>query len=137
MRLVSAPEDRPPRSRKRDFWQLDLPLIVVLGICISATVIEVGRAGAGNWRAAVYSIEWPLIGAFAIWMWIRFKREGGSFRGITQRWQDRVAQYEAQATAEDAASAAAKDGTPREQDPQLDAWNTYRASVRERDQDRG
>ena len=127
-------DDRPPtRSRKKDFWQLDLPLVVVLAICISATVIEVGRAGAGNWRAFVYSVEWPLIGAFAIWMWIRFKREGGSFRGITQRWQDRVAQYEAEADATETA----KPQPPAEPDPQLDAWNTYRAGDRERDQERG
>lgn len=133
MRAVEEEREKAPRSRRRDFWQLDLPLIVVLGICISATVIEVGRAGAGNWRAAVYSIEWPIIGAFAIWMWVRFKREGGSFRGITQRWQDRVAQYEAEAAAADREPAQPE----AEPDPELDAWRAYRASVRERDQDRG
>ena len=131
--------DRPPtRNRKRDFWTLDVPLIVVLALCISATVIEVSRAGAGNWRAAVYSIEWPLIGAFAVWMWVRFKREGGSFRGITRRWEERVARYQAEADA----AAGEADGRsepqpPAEPDPQADAWNAYRAGVRERDQGRG
>jgi hypothetical protein len=129
---VTEPDRPPTRNRKKDFWTLDVPLVVVLAICISATVIEVGRAGAGNWRAAVYSIEWPIIGAFAIWMWVRFKREGGSFRGITRRWQERVAKFEAEADA-------AEQVVPREPakpDPELDAWNTYRDGVHKRDQER-
>lgn len=126
-------QEKPARNRKRDFWQLDVPLIIVLGICISATVIEVSRAGDGNWRAAVYSIEWPLIGAFAIWMWVRFKREGGSFRGITQRWQDRVAQYEAEAANVDTTRQEAS----TDADPQLAEWNRYRAEVREQDRAEG
>lgn len=133
MSPVPDPERPSARNRKRDFWTLDVPLIVVLALCISATVIEVNRAGAGNWRAAVYSIEWPLIGAFAIWMWFRFRREGGSFRGITKRWEERVARFEAEADAKEQQAAQA----PAEPDPQAEAWNAYRASVRERDQGRG
>lgn len=129
---MTEPERPPTRNRKKDFWTLDVPLVVVLALCISATVIEVGRAGAGNWRAAVYSIEWPIIGAFAIWMWVRFKREGGSFRGITRRWQERVARYEAEA---DAAERPVEKA-PSPPDPELDAWNAYRDGVHQRDQER-
>lgn len=135
MSNVTDPDRPPTRNRKKDFWTLDVPLVAVLALCISATAIEVGRAGAGNWRAAVYSIEWPIIGAFAIWMWIRFKREGGSFRGITRRWQERVARYEAEADAADTPAPTAPT-VPAQQDPELDAWNAYRDGVRDRDQER-
>ena len=115
----SAPdpgEDRP-RSRVRDFWQLDVPLAVALVICTSATVIELNRALEGNWRAWVYSVEWPMIGAFCIWMWVRFRRQGASVTGVTQRWKDRVARYEAEAAADE--------------DPELAAWRAYQRRVRE------
>ena len=49
-------------------------------------------------------VEWPLIGAFCIWIWFRFRREGGSFGGMTRRWRERVARYEEEAAREAAAS---------------------------------
>jgi hypothetical protein len=116
------------RRRVRDIWQLDIPLVVALGICVSATVIEFQRAGTGNWRAGIYMVEWPLIGAFCIWIWFRFRREGGSFRGMTRRWRERVARYE-----EEAAREAAESRVPPGVDPELDAWREYTASIREKD----
>ena len=115
-------DERPPRNRKRDFWQLDVPLALVLILCTTLTVIELSRATDGIWRAWVYTFEWPLIGAFAIWMWWRFRTEGNPVRGATRRWRDRVAQYEAEATAQEAEVGAPSE---REQDPDLDAWRTY------------
>lgn len=121
--------DRDVRRRRvRDVWHLDIPLAVALAICISATVIEFQRAGDGNWRAAVYMFEWPLIGAFCVWIWFRFRREGGSFGRITTRWRERVARYEAEAAREAAASQ-----PPPGADPELDAWREYRAGIREKD----
>lgn len=116
------------RRRVRDIWQLDIPLVVALAICISATVIEFQRAGSGNWRAGIYMVEWPLIGAFCVWIWFRFRREGGSFRNITRRWRERVARYE-----EEAAREAAESRVPPGVDPELDAWREYKAGIREKD----
>ena len=91
-----AQEPRP-RSRVRDFWTLDVPLAIALIICTTATVVELRRATEGNWRAWVYSVEWPMIGAFCVWMWIRFRRQGasvsGSVSGMAQRWRDRAESY--------------------------------------------
>lgn len=109
-------------------WQLDIPLAIALTICTSATVIMFQRAGDGNWRAGIYMFEWPLIGAFCVWIWFRFRREGGSFGGLTRRWRERVARYE-----EEAALADAESQPPPGADPELDAWREYTAGVREKD----
>lgn len=110
---------RPPRNRKRDFWQLDVPLALVLILCTTLTVVELSRATEGIWRAWVYTFEWPLIGLFAIWMWYRFRNEGNPVRGVTQRWRDRVAAMEAEASRADSAQ------PPAAVDPELDAWQGY------------
>ena len=122
-----AQEERP-RSRARDFWTLDVPLVIALIICTTATVIELRRATEGNWRAWVYSVEWPMIGAFCVWMWIRFRRQGASVSGMTQRWRDRAASY------------ADEDGTERAAapvDPDLAAWQEYQRGVRNGDRSAG
>jgi len=103
----------PPRSRARDFWQLDLPLVVALILCTVFTVVEVQRASEGVWRAWVYMVEWPLIGAFCIWIWYRFKRESGG--GFVRQWKQRVARYTAERESDD---------------PQLQAWREYQRQVR-------
>ena len=101
-------DDRPPRNRGRDVWQLHIPLVLVLILCTTLTVVEVSRAAEGNWRAWIYSFEWPAIAAFAIWMWYRFRKEGNPVRSVTRKWRERVERYEAEAA-----------------DPQLKAWNEY------------
>lgn len=109
---------RPSRSRMRDFWQLDVPLVIVLILCTSITVIEAMRATEGVWRAWIYLFEWPMIGAFAVWIWYRFKHEEGG--GFVRRWRERVARMEAEAEQE-------------AQDPELAAWRTYQRRLRERE----
>lgn len=113
--------EQRPRSRSRDLWQLHIPLVVALAICTAATIIEISRAADGVWRAWAYSFEWPLIGAFCIWMWIRFRREGNPVTSSIRRWQDRVAAMEAEADAAEA-----------EADPELAAWRDYQRQVRQR-----
>lgn len=108
-------DEQPARNRKRDFWTLDVPLALVLILCATLTFIEVGRAGQGNWRAWVYSFEWPLIGAFAIWIWYRFRTEGNPAR----KWRERVARYEAEIQANEQAA----------HDPGLRAWREYVADL--------
>lgn len=128
--MTSPPEteEERPRSRARDFWTLDVPLVIALIICTTATVIELRRATEGNWRAWVYSVEWPMIGAFCVWMWIRFRRQGASVSGVTQRWKDRAASYADEAPEE-------QSGDPV--DPDLAAWQEYQRGVRKGDRTGG
>ena len=114
---------RPVRSRWRDVWTLHIPLILVLALCVSATVIEFRRATDGVWRAWIYLFEWPLIAAFAIWMWVRFRREAGG--GFARRWRERV-ERAAQAEADEVEPPPAP---PAPADPELQAWRDYQRGL--------
>ena len=127
---MSEPTAKPTRSRARDFWQLDVPLVLVLILCVVATVIEVARANEGVWRAWIYLFEWPLIGAFAVWIWYRFKHEDGG--GFVRRWRERVARLEAEAVVD---ADARPDVPPAPTDPDLEAWQEYQRDLRRREQD--
>ena len=118
--MASTPPS--PDQRRRDFWQLHVPLVVVLTLCAVITVIEVRRATEGVWRAWFYMFEWPMIGLFAIWIWYRYRREGSVTGSLTDKWRARGRQYEAEADAEEAAAA---DSARRTHDPGLDAWQEY------------
>ena len=136
--------DRSPRSRRRDFWQLDLPLVLVLILCVTLTVVEAHRATDGIWRAWVYLVEWPLIGAGAIWIWYHYRHGAGAtgtrserrhvFAGVADGWRARVDEITREYDAEHAAGAAPAPGTtpqPRA-DAELDAWQAYVADVERR-----
>jgi hypothetical protein len=114
--------DERPRSRMRDFWQLDVPLVLALIMCTTFTVIEVMRAAEGVWRAWVYMVEWPLIGAFCVWMWVRFKREPGG--GFARKWRER-----ADRIAQEAQQAQEAQVAPEEPDPELAAWREYQRTL--------
>lgn len=82
---VNTAQGRPQREltteerkakRKKDFWTLDLPLVFGITLCTTLTVIEGSRALNGNGRALAYTFEWPIIGAFIVWIWWRYKHEG-------------------------------------------------------------
>ncbi len=49
--------------------RLHLTLVLGLAICIGAFCIEVMRALEGNALSWVYVIEWPILAAFALYMW--------------------------------------------------------------------
>lgn len=119
-------------KRRRDLWQLHLPLALALVVCSTATVIEFTRATDGVGRAWAYTFQWPLFGIFAIWMWVRYRREGRAgegdrtgarrnpFAGIVEQWKDRVADAERAADAQD-------------DDPDLIAWRRHVADLRDVD----
>lgn len=120
-----AHEPPRPRSRVRDLWQLDIPLVFGLALCTFLTIVEARRAGEGFWRAWVYTFEWPLIAAFIIWIWWRYKHEGHLTKGMVRRWRQRVDRYEREARESDAAD-----------DPGLTAWRHHVTELeRERDID--
>lgn len=119
------PRDQPPppapakpRSRARDLWQLDIPLVFGLALCTFLTIVEARRAGEGFWRAWVYTLEWPIIGAFIIWIWWRYKHEGQLTKGTVRRWRQRVDPYEREARNADASD-----------DPGLAAWRQQVAEL--------
>lgn len=117
-------DEQPPRRRSarwRDFWQLHVPLAVVLTLCTVITVIEVRRATEGVWRAWAYMFEWPMIGLFAVWIWYRYRTEGSVTRGLAERWRERVERLGAEA---DAAERAAEPVIASD-DPELTAWRDY------------
>lgn len=118
--MTTEEPQRPVRSRWRDVWTLHIPLVLVLALCISATVIEFRRANEGVWRAWIYLFEWPLIGAFAVWMWVRFRREAGG--GFARRWRER-AERAAQPDPEP------DPGPAPPADPELEAWRDYQRGL--------
>lgn len=82
------------RSKVKDFWQLHIPLVLVLALCTFATIIEARRASEGVDRALVYSFQWPLIGVFAIVVWNRYRKHGNLTKWFTDRYRDRIRQFQ-------------------------------------------
>ena len=130
-------ESRQPRDGRgsRDFWQLHVPLALVLLLCVVLTVVEVRRATEGVWRAWIYMVEWPLIAVVAVWIWHRYRTEGSVTQGLVERWKERVAEYAAAAQGDpDEASEPTQvhpDPDP-DLDPELEAWKSYVADVERR-----
>ncbi len=87
------------RGRWRDVWTLHVPLALALTLCTVFTVIEVRRASEGVWRAWAYMFEWPMIAAFCVWIWYRYRTEGSVTRGLADRWRRRVDRLTAEADA--------------------------------------
>ena len=90
-----------PRSRVKDLWQLHLPLVIVLAFCTVATIVEFQRARQGVDRAWAYTFQWPIIGAFAVVVWNRYRKHGSITRSISDYFRKRVARFEAEALAEE------------------------------------
>ncbi len=117
-----------PPQRQRNLWRLHVPLAVALFVCGLATFIEFNRAADGVGRAWVYTIQWPMFGLFAVWMWVRYRREAkeeqhtprvNPFSGMVAHWQTNVAEAEAEA-----------------EDPELAAWQRHVAELRRQDAER-
>lgn len=82
------------RSKIKDFWQLHIPLVLVLALCTFATIVEARRASEGVDRALVYTFQWPLIGVFAVVVWNRYRKHGNLTKWFTDRYRDRIRQYQ-------------------------------------------
>lgn len=118
-----TPEERSAQRRK-DFWQLDLPLAFAVVLCTTLTIIELRRANEGVWRAWAYTFEWPLIGIICCWIWYRYRSEGSITKRFTSRWRARVERYEAEFEAADH-PASTIDATIDPADEQLQEWQRY------------
>ncbi len=49
-------------------------MLISVPFCLWAGWFEFGRAEDGNWRAWVYTFEWPFFGGLAIYLWRRLMR---------------------------------------------------------------
>lgn len=65
-----TPEAPPPR-RPESAWRTHLTLGLGLVLCAVASWFELHRALGGNELSWAYVFEWPLLGAFAVYMWWR------------------------------------------------------------------
>jgi hypothetical protein len=61
----------PPRHE----FRLHVGLVVAEALCVSAFIVELDRALAGNGLSWVYTVEWPFLGGYAVYAWRRFLRE--------------------------------------------------------------
>ena len=64
-------EDKHDLVSRKQKIVLTVLLLVVFPFCLWAGWFEFGRAQHGNWRAWVYTFEWPFFGAIAIYLWRR------------------------------------------------------------------
>ncbi|CAB4656331.1 MAG: hypothetical protein F2704_01050 [Actinobacteria bacterium] len=67
------PEPSAEVSKKQRIV-LVITLIFVFPFCMWAGWFEFGRAQSGNWRAWVYTFEWPFFGGIAIYLFRRLMR---------------------------------------------------------------
>jgi hypothetical protein len=107
-----------PKQKRKDFWQLHVPLAIVLAFCAYATVIEFSRAQEGVTRAWVYTFQWPIIGIFAVVIWNRYRKHGSLTKSISKYFRDRAKRFE---TMEEAPSQS--EVVPS--DPDEVAWKQY------------
>lgn len=82
------------KQKRKDFWQLHVPLAIVLAFCAYATVIEFSRAQEGVTRAWVYTFQWPIIGIFAVVVWNRYRKHGSLTKSISKYFRDRAKRFE-------------------------------------------
>ncbi len=66
--------DRQPGTRPRTL-AIHLAGTVAIPGCLAAGALELSRALGGHQLSWVYAFEWPLIGGFGVYMWIRLVRE--------------------------------------------------------------
>lgn len=92
-------------AKKKTEWRIHFGLILAELICIPAFIFETSRALGGNTLSWAYVFEWPILGAYAVYVWRKLLREE---RG----------ELKTKPTTDNA-----------EQDHQLDEWNDYLAKV--------
>ncbi len=84
-------------------FRINLGLFLAELICIPAFIFELQRALDGNTLSWAYVFEWPLLSAYAVYMWHKLRQDErgeGSSRPVVFDYQDRA----------------------------LDEWNAYLAS---------
>jgi hypothetical protein len=96
-------------TETKNTFRINFGLFLAELICIPAFIFEVKRALGGNTLSWAYVFEWPLLGLYAVYMWhklLQDERGEGPARPVVFDTDD----------------------------PELDAWNAYLATVHQSDQ---
>lgn len=70
---VANDSQTPPVTHKQKRI-LNISLFIVVPFCLWAGWFEFGRAQSGNWRAWVYTFEWPFFAAVSLYLWRRLSK---------------------------------------------------------------
>ena len=70
--VLSDPATPPITNKQKRI--LTISMCAVVPLCLWAGWFEFGRAQHGNWRAWVYTFEWPFFAGLSIYMWRRLSR---------------------------------------------------------------
>ena len=73
---IEEPSEGPTKNQK---VFMTVALVVVIPLFLFLGWFEFGRAQQGNWRAWVYTFEWPFFAVLAIYLW-RKLMGGGKFK---------------------------------------------------------
>ena len=92
--------------------RIHLGLVIAEAICIPAFLFETSRAIHGNTLSWAYVIEWPVLAAYAVYMWAKMLREERGDDARSRARRERAATPPSDAD-----------------DPELKAWNDYLATV--------
>lgn len=92
---------REQRLPAREALRLHVTLAFGLLLCVAAFWFELSRAIGGNALSWAYVFEWPLLAAFAVYMWWQLLHPGRdnrlnrkvksldpSFNGMLERWEE-------------------------------------------------
>jgi len=70
---VQNDSETPPITTKQKRI-LNISLFIVVPFCLWAGWFEFGRAQSGNWRAWVYTFEWPFFAGLSFYLWRRLTK---------------------------------------------------------------
>lgn len=70
---VTNDSETPPVTAKQKRI-LNISLFIVVPFCLWAGWFEFGRAQSGNWRAWVYTFEWPFFAGVSFYLWQRLTK---------------------------------------------------------------
>ena len=68
---IAEPQEGPTKNQ-RIF--MTIVLVVVIPLFLFLGYFEFGRAQQGNWRAWVYTFEWPFFGVLAFYLYKKLMR---------------------------------------------------------------
>ena len=70
---IEEPQEGPTKNQKVIMTTV---LVLVIPLFLFLGWFEFGRAQEGNWRAWVYTFEWPLFAVLAFYLWRKLMRDG-------------------------------------------------------------
>ncbi len=85
-------------EKTKNSLRIHFGLFLAETLCISGFIVEILRATSGNGLSWAYVFEWPLFGAYAIYMWRRLlkeAREGVSGPPVSSRTNAALDEYNA------------------------------------------